>query len=85
MKEGIGGCGGTYPTVRKCVDQNSGIPKTLPRAIKAHEDSSVITARGLVKGTLKGSHSQMKGGLVKTWVFCQCKACREEAERRQRG
>ena len=64
MKEGIGGCGGTYPTVGKCVDQNSGVPETLPRAIKPHVDSSVITARGLVEGALRGSHPQTKGGLV---------------------
>lgn len=66
MKDGIGGYRGTYPTVRKCVDQKRGIPKTLPRAIKAHVDASIISARGLVKGMLKGSHAQTKGSLVKT-------------------
>lgn len=39
------------------------------------------TKGGLVKGMLRGSHPQTKGGLVETCVFCQPKLCREEAER----
>lgn len=62
MKDGIGGYRGTYPTVRKCVDQKRGIPKALPRAIKAHVDTSICLPGGLVKkGMLKGSHAQTKG------------------------
>ena len=80
IKDRIGAYGGTYSTLRKCVDQNSGTPKTLLRAIKAHVDTSIITARGLVKGVLKGSHSQTKGSLVKTGVFASARC----AERRER-
>lgn len=79
MKDGIGGYRGTYPTVRKCVDQKRGIPKTLPR----HQSSRGYfhhSCQGPGEGHAERITCTDKREPGKDLSFCQCKGCREEGE-----
>lgn len=73
-KEERDGCGRIDHTMRKCVDWNNGVPRILLQAIKAHVDSSIVTARGIVKGIYMFT---AKESPVETLVFTNTRCGRD--------
>lgn len=63
--------------MRKCVDWNNGVRKILLQVIKAHMDSSIVTARGTVERTNMFSGKESP---VKTLVFTNTRSSRDTCQ-----